>query len=434
MHNIVQKGLMGLELRRHLVCIGLLFTAFSALRQIFIAPSNIQGEMEFQIEFFLWIGTVAYLVGPYGAIASELITNVRDLFTQQAVIDKVALDCRHQARRAVPIKERSSPKEPHFGIGSLNELQDRSGHERWRFGRDQDIIDCVLADGVAHNIAKVLEVMHACIRLGRGDAAVKLFDQMLEMGVTPDMQRISKAVSCKFFKLVATTLDDERVQEDGLRFLDLNRALGIAPSPIAQNRVLEAWKMRKLIPQSVLTYFLEMRSAGVSLSPWAYRYVVTAHERSDPEFALEIHREMEGSGIKLDRQSFNAVLGACTQLGMYDKARELFMQMAERGLSPNAKTYCIMVKAYSFNNQHEESIVLFETMRELCFKPDSHAYHHVIRSCITLQRIEYAVELYNDMVQAKVSGACIKSGRNSLATELTTELARMKRLAEPHQE
>lgn len=55
-------------------------------------------------------------------------------------------------------------------------------------------------------------------------------------------------------------------------------------------------------------------------------------------------------------------------------------------------------------------------MREQRLEPDRYAYHHAIHSCIALQRTEYALELYQDMVQASVpvlestlihlSGAC----------------------------
>ena len=66
-----------------------------------------------------------------------------------------------------------------------------------------------------------MKVMHSYIHLGHGHAAVKMFDEMLQFGAAPKAHLIGKAVSHKFFKLVAETLDDERIQEDGIRLLDL---------------------------------------------------------------------------------------------------------------------------------------------------------------------------------------------------------------------
>jgi pentatricopeptide repeat protein len=274
---------------------------------------------------------------------------------------------------------------------------------------------------------------------------VKLFEQMLEWGAVRDAHLIHKAVSNKFFQLVAEVLDDKRLQADGLRFLDIIRAHGIDPSLHAQNRLLAAWKNQP--PASVIEYLLKMKSAGVILSKWAYRCIVVRHERSDPEFALKIYSEMERSGIQLSQAAYNSVLRARLQLGMHNEARDLFMQMADQGVVPNGKTYGIMVRGYSSIEQFENAIALFETMREQSLEPDWHAYHHAIRSCITLQRVEYAVELYNDAVQAKVplctstyvllSGACKGVGWDCLASKLVTELtskqtARMKEAEAAH--
>jgi len=268
----------------------------------------------------------------------------------------------------------------------------------------------------------VLEVMHACVRRGRGEAALKLFDQMSEKGAVASAHLINKTVSDKFFQLVAEALDDERIQTDGLWLLDLVRAHGIDPSPSIQKRVLVAWGNQ--CPESVLEYFLKLKRAGVTLSRWVYHSIVVAHERSDPEFALKTYFEMEELGIKLTGAAYNAVLGACAQLGMHDEARELFMKMVDHAVAPNAKTFGVMMKVYSSSNQLENAIALFEAMREQSLEPDRYAYHYAICSCITLKRMAYAGELFEDVVQKKVplctstcdrlSGACRNIGRNSL--------------------
>ncbi|CAK0855110.1 unnamed protein product, partial [Prorocentrum cordatum] len=175
----------------------------------------------------------------------------------------------------------------------------------------------------------------------------------------------------------------------------------------------------------MLHRFVKMRSDGKHLSIWAYRYIVVAYEWSDPSFALTIFGEMELLGYKADRAAYNAVLVACCQLGKYEEAHHWFMHMADRALEPNAKSYGTMVKVYSSNSEHEEALELFETMRRRCFRPDRFAYHHAIRSCIELQRITYAVELFEDAVKANMTlcvctyvaliSACRQLGHSKLA-------------------
>jgi len=73
------------------------------------------------------------------------------------------------------------------------------------------IVERAQREGVTHELPEVLEVMHSSVRLGHGDAAVMLFDQMLNKGTVPGANLIHKALSNNFFKLVVDTLDDKRI-------------------------------------------------------------------------------------------------------------------------------------------------------------------------------------------------------------------------------
>jgi len=250
---------------------------------------------------------------------------------------------------------------------------------------------------------------------------------MLDKDAVPNAHTIPKSVSNSFFNLVVRTLDDKRIREDGLRLLDLMESHGLSAATATQNRFLLAWG--NLLPESMLHRFVKMRSDGKHLSIWAYRYIVVAYEWSDPSFALTIFGEMELLGYKADRAAYNAVLVACCQLGKYEEAHHWFMHMADRALEPNAKSYGTMVKVYSSNSEHEEALELFETMRRRCFRPDRFAYHHAIRSCIELQRITYAVELFEDAVKANMTlcvctyvaliSACRQLGHSKLADKVS---------------
>ncbi|CAK0812225.1 unnamed protein product [Prorocentrum cordatum] len=290
------------------------------------------------------------------------------------------------------------------------------------------IVDRARRDGVPLNASKLGRNMKACIRLGSADAALTLFDQLLEEGAAPDAHHIAKPVSDKFFKLVADNLGAERMRADGLGLLELMQAHGLAPSIDTQNRLVVAWKSK--LPESVLSYFHKMKNAGVEISRIAYHSILMSHERSDPSATLLLFNEMDKLEIKPDGVAYNAVMGACCKLGMRDEAEQLFMQMADRALVPDSKSYCIMLKVYASSNQLTRAMSIWETMRDQRFEPDRYSYHHAICACVNLQRIEYAVELYKDMLQAKLPpcdgtraylrAACNNFGWSSRAIEVMT--------------
>jgi len=424
--HIVQRSSKGLAAHTPVVCVVVLCTVLFASRDAFSTQSNVLSETMFLIGSFVpALGLLACLLQ-----VTEQFTKERTTAVTKSVIDSAAIfDGGRRNRRAVPAEERASPEKRSAVRGGPAYSGDRPGHE-WRPWRPHtQIIDCAQRAGVAHKLPEVVEVMQACISLGHGDTAVKLFEQMLEKGAVRGAHLVHKAVSDKFFQLVAEVLDDKRIQTDGLRFLDLVRAHGIDPSFNIQSRLLVAWKNQP--PADVIHYFLQMKGAGVILSKLAYRCIVVGHERSDPELALKVYGEMERSGIQLNQSTYQSVLRARFRLGMHNEARDLFMQMADHGVVPNACTYGIMVRECSSSDQFETAIALFETMREQSLEPDWDAYHHAIRSCIALQRVKCAVELYNDAVQGKVplrkgtyvllSGACKRVGWDCLAGKLITE-------------
>jgi len=299
---------------------------------------------------------------------------------------------------------------------------------------DMDILDRVQKEGLVPKASHVAVAMKACLRCNSADTALKMFDQMLASGPAPDVHLLCKSTASKFFKLVAESLDEKRMREEGLRFLDVIRAHKLSPSTLAQNRLIVAFRSKP--PEHVLAYFVKMREGGVMLSSTAYRCIMAANERTGPEFTLILYDEMLELGVKLDRVAYNAVLCAFSQLGMLDRARQMFMEMSSAGLAPNGKTFGIMMKVCNLSNHPKETLAIFETMREQRLDPDRFAYHNVINSCMKLQRIEYAVELYKDMIQAKLppcdnthiylSAACKKQGWASTADQIMKDLEHMK--------
>ncbi|CAK0900222.1 unnamed protein product [Prorocentrum cordatum] len=256
-------------------------------------------SLHIDIDMFLAsLSVLVYFVDFHYLKNTEEITKISKLTTVRSWIGKVVLEGRRKVLRSVSAEEPASRKQ----FGTVDDGHDGSGdplgHKRHRSRSDMHTIERARRESVSHTLPSMLKVMHAAIRLGHGEAAVTLFDQMLEKGAVPGAHLIHKAVSNRFFQLVAGTLDDKRVQIDGLRLLDLVRVHGIHASVEIQNRLLAAWRDRQL-PESVVEYFVKMKSAGTTLSKWACRSIIVAYERSDPELVLKMCNEMEGSGIQL---------------------------------------------------------------------------------------------------------------------------------------
>jgi len=123
--------------------------------------------------FLLSLCVLGFFLDPRNTKNTDKITNVNQLTTTTSLIDKAMFDSRCEACCAVSVKERASHRKR------------RNTHCRLKAQRSKSdvyIVERAQREGVTHELPEVLEVMHSSVRLGHGDAAVMLFDQMLNKG------------------------------------------------------------------------------------------------------------------------------------------------------------------------------------------------------------------------------------------------------------
>jgi pentatricopeptide repeat protein len=274
------------------------------------------------------------------------------------------------------------------------------------------------------------------------DAALSLFDRILEKRPDYDCNALNMYTRRRLFKLMVENLDEARLRKDGLQLLEAFQTHDIMPTNLAQNRVICAWRSK--LPEHVLQYFAEMRRGGVMLSATAYRCIMAANERTDPETTLQLYDEMVSRGLKLDRVAFNAALCAYSHLGKTHQALQLFEAMPGHSLEPNGKTYGTLIRACTTANKVYEALELFQTMQEKGFAPNRYAYHDVIHCCVKSRRLGKAVTLYREMVNAHVppcdstflhlSKACRKNGWTKIADEIMEGLSSNKKPETPRDE
>jgi len=412
---------MGLADKRPLtIGLGL---AFCALTGVFVFASGSGGEAKPQMDILLMVVVLAYSIGHFNANSETVRPSAKAKNEKSA---KTGIQSKSETPDGGRQSRLGAQAAELPATGKESSADDEDGQRKF----DMRVLDRVQKEGVVPKASDVTTAMKACVRCNSADTALKLFDQMLKGGAVPDVHLLCRSTASKFFKLVAESLDDKRMQEEGLKFLEVIRAHRVSPSTLVQNRLIVSWRSKP--PGDVLAYFVKMKDAGVMLSSTAYRCIMAANERTNPEFTLKLYDEMKELGIQLDRVAYNAVLCACSQHGMLEQARELFMQMTSTGLVPNGKTFGIMIKVYYSSNRPKEAVAIFDTMREQRLEPDRFAYHHAINACVKLQRIEYATELYRDMVRAKLppcdnthiylSAACKKRGWTTTADQIMKDL------------
>jgi pentatricopeptide repeat protein len=283
--------------------------AFCALAGVFVSASGSGDEAEPPMGILLMVVVLAFFIGHVNANSETARPNAKAKNAKAGIqIVSGAPDGGRKARQGAKAAELPAP-------GKEGSADDEEAQRKF----DLRVLDRVQKEGVVPNASYVTTAMRACIRCNSADTALKLFDHMLESWAVPDAHLLCRNTAGKFFNLVAASLDDKRMREEGLKFFEVIQAHRVVPSTHAQNRLIVAWRSKP--PDEVLAYFVKMKDAGVWLSSTAYRCIMAANERTNPEFTLKLYDEMKKSGIKPDRVAYNAVLCACSETGMLDQAR-----------------------------------------------------------------------------------------------------------------
>ncbi|CAK0847704.1 unnamed protein product [Prorocentrum cordatum] len=193
--------------------------------------------------------------------------------------------------------------------------------------------------------------------------------------------------------------------------------------------------MEEQTSDHVVEAFVGLREEGMHLCATAYRCIMVAHERTEPVFTLRLYRETVLLGVKIDRVAFNAVLCACSRLGMTKQALELFEQMPELGLVPNGKTYGCLIRVCTGGRKIKQALELFESMRTASIEPNRFTFRDAIRCCVELGKLDEAYDLYREMAPANevscssmrmhILDACRKSVRLSVADRIQADIGPM---------
>ncbi|RYR79369.1 hypothetical protein Ahy_A01g004190 [Arachis hypogaea] len=206
---------------------------------------------------------------------------------------------------------------------------------------------------IKSNVYVCNSVLSFLVRKGKLDTSLKLFQQMKEDGLVPDVVTYSTLLSgCikvndrypKALELIQE-LQHNELQMDGVIY-------GAILAVCASNSKLEEAEY----------YFNKMKNEGQA--PNVYHY--------------------------------SSLLNAYSACGNYKKADMLVKQMKSEGLVPNKMPYCILMDGLAKAGQFEEAKLIFDEMIKNNVKSDGYAHSIMISAYCRAKLFREAKQLAND--------------------------------------
>ncbi|GAV92165.1 PPR domain-containing protein/PPR_2 domain-containing protein [Cephalotus follicularis] len=196
------------------------------------------------------------------------------------------------------------------------------------------------------------------------------------------------------------------------------------------NILLSGWKSS----EEAEGFFQEMREMGVKPDVFSYNSLIDVYCKSrEVENAYKIIDKMRDEDILPDVITYTSIIGGLGLIGQPDKARGILKEMKEygcypdvaaynaairnyciakrlgdaytlmdemvsKGLSPNATTYNLFFRVFYWSNDLRSSWDLYQRMMHAGCLPCTQSCMFFIRLCRRQEKVEMALQLWNDMV------------------------------------
>ncbi len=259
----------------------------------------------------------------------------------------------------------------------------------------------------AKNLVTFNTMINAYAKFGHYEDAHDVFKSLKQSKLQPD--RVT------YTALIKTSIKSGNI-EKALDILDDMKWASIKPDIVSYNTIIEALcNANRLFEAKDLIN--EMETTRVSPDSMTYGLLMKGLLRANKpgpcltffESACSDERTV---ALTENVQLYTTAISAAAALGDHERALELVSRMNQAGVRPNKKTLTALMGACIAGRKYESAAEIFSKIK----KPDSHAISVGLQALCMSGKFDAAFELINDQRsgQKTLSGKQVMSGFNNL--------------------
>ncbi|GER26731.1 pentatricopeptide repeat-containing protein [Striga asiatica] len=248
-----------------------------------------------------------------------------------------------------------------------------------------EIYNSIKDDSVKTNVSVCNSTLHCLIKSGKFDGSLKLFTQMKQAGLVPDIVTYSTLLAgCTKVK-GGYSKAMELVREMKSRGLHMDVVVyGTLISVCASNNQCEAAEK----------YFNQMKSEGHSPNVFHYSSLLNSYA-ADGNYrkADELIQDMRSAGLTLNKVILTTLLKVYVKSGLFEKSRELLDELQALGYAQDEMPYCLLMDGLGKTGKLTEAKSIFDEMRQREVKNDGYSYSIMISALCRNGLLEEAKQL-----------------------------------------
>lgn len=279
--------------------------------------------------------------------------------------------------------------------------------------RDQSIVTPRTVMVVLARIAKVCSVRETVQSFGRFRKLVPEFDTncfnallrtLCQEKSMRDARNVYHSLKHKFRPNLQTfniLLSGWKSSEEAEGFFEEMREMGVKPDVVSYNCLVDVYcKGREM--DKALKLVDKMREEEILPDVITYTSIIGGLGLAgQPDKARDVLKEMKEYGCYPDVAAYNAaVRNFCIAKRLGD-AYSLMYEMVKKGLSPNATTYNLFFRVFFWSNDLQNAWDLYGRMMAAGCLPNTQSCMFLIRLFRRQEKVEMALQLWNDMVEKR---------------------------------
>ncbi|XP_059630563.1 pentatricopeptide repeat-containing protein At3g09040, mitochondrial [Cornus florida] len=222
-------------------------------------------------------------------------------------------------------------------------------------------------------------------RIGLPEEALKMFEDMQELGRIPD--------EVTFVTVISACVELGRLEDACHLFAQMPHHSAVAWNVMISGHAQKGYK------RDAVSFFQNMRKAGVKSTRSTLGSVLSAiASLANLDYGLQLHALATKQGL-----DSNVYVGS-SLINMYAKCQEVEASKKVFDLldGKNSVLWNAMLGGYAQNGHASEVMKLFSKMRDSGLKPDGFTYTSILSACSCLENLEMGRQLHSFIIKNKL--------------------------------
>ncbi|KAI3718596.1 hypothetical protein L6452_19474 [Arctium lappa] len=240
---------------------------------------------------------------------------------------------------------------------------------------------------VLYNVT--LKVLRKCKDL---NGAEKLFDEMLQRGITPDNVTFSTIIGCARL----SSLPGKAVE-----WFERMPSFGIQPDDVTYSVMIDCYGRVGNVEMALKLYD-RSRTEKWRIDAVTFTTIIKIYGTSGNfDGCLTVFEEMKALGVKPNLVCYNTMLDAMGRGRRPWQVKTIYQQILSSGLTPGWATYAALLRAYGKARYGDDAMNVYKEMKAKGMELNNVLYNTLLSMCADVGFVDEAVEIFEDMKRSK---------------------------------